>query len=109
MEIQPFKIEIPEEALTDLQQRLQQARWPDQIYAADWRYGANLEYMQELIAYWRDHFDWREQERKINGFAHYRADVDGFGIHFIHEPGRGPNPMPLLGHADLEFGQPALL
>lgn len=51
---------------------------------------------QELAAYWQNEFDWTAQETAINQFKHYRAEVDGFGIHFIHEPGKGPNPMPLL-------------
>ena len=48
------------------------------------------------MEYWRTRFDWRAQERTINAFNQYRANVDGTGIHFIHERGKGPNPMPIV-------------
>ena len=61
-----------------------------------WAYGANLEYMKELCAYWLDEFDWRVQEAAINRFAHFIAPVDGIDLHFVHEKGSGPAPMPLI-------------
>jgi len=96
MEIQPFKIKVPEETLEDLRERLARTRWPDEIPGSGWDYGSNLAYLKELVEYWRTRFDWRAQEEAINSFAHFRANVDGLGIHFIHERGRGPNPMPLI-------------
>ena len=53
-------------------------------------------YVKELVEYWRTTFDWRARERAINAFQHFRADVDGLGIHFIHERGQGPDPLPLI-------------
>jgi len=96
MDVQPFKIQVPEETLTDLQERLAQTRWSDEIPGSDWDYGTNLAYLQELVDYWQTSFNWRAQEEAINRFSHFRADVDGLGIHFIHERGKGPNPMPLV-------------
>ncbi|PKB72993.1 MAG: multidrug MFS transporter [SAR202 cluster bacterium Io17-Chloro-G7] len=96
MDVQPFKIEVAEETLTDLQERLAQTRWSDEIPRSDWDYGTNLSYLRELVDYWRTSFDWRAQEAAINRFSHFRANVDGLGIHFIHEQGKGPNPMPLI-------------
>ena len=96
MEAQPFTIDIPDSVLQDLTERLERTRWPDDSPDAGWEYGSNLGYVQELVEYWRTAFDWRAQERAINRLAHYRAQVDGSGIHFIHERGRGPNPLPLL-------------
>jgi len=96
MAIEPFRVALPQATLDDLRQRLSQTRWPDEVRDAGWEYGANLEYMHELIAYWRDRFDWRAQERAINAFAHFRTEIDGLGIHFIHERGRGPDPIPLI-------------
>ncbi len=96
MDVQPFKIQVPEDVLTDLQERLAQTRWSDEIPGSDWDYGTNLAYLQELVDYWRTSFNWRAQEEAINRFSHFRADVDGLGIHFIHERGKGPNPMPLV-------------
>jgi len=94
--VQPFKIEVAEAMLTDLRERLARTRFPGEIPGSEWKYGSNLAYMKELVEYWRTRYDWRRNERELNRFAHFRAEVDGFGIHFIHEPGRGPNPKPLL-------------
>src|SRR5215469_6768663 len=96
MDVQPFNIEIPGTTLDDLRRRLEATRWPSEIPGSDWAYGSNLAYVQELVAYWQTGFDWRAQERRINGFQHYKTRVDGLLIHFIHEKGKGPSPMPLV-------------
>ncbi len=94
--VHPFKIEVAESVLADLRARLERTRLPDEVPGSGWRFGTNLAYLKELIEYWRTRYDWRAHERELNRFAHFRADVDGQGIHFIHQPGRGPNPKPLL-------------
>ncbi len=96
MSVQPFKVQILQATLDDLRERLARTRWADEISGAGWDYGANLAYMKELIDYWQNQFDWRAQEKLINRFAHFRADVDGLNIHFIHERGRGSNPLPII-------------
>ncbi len=96
MNIQPYTIYIADDTLDDLKERLARTRWPDEIEDADWDYGSNLAYIRELCDYWLNDFDWREQERRINEFDHYRADIDGLGIHFVHARGVGPNPIPLV-------------
>jgi len=96
MTVQPFTVNIADETLDDLRERLARTRWPDQVDGADWDYGTNLDYLKELVSYWQNEYDWRAQEASINQFANYRADIDGFGIHFIHERGKGPNPTPIL-------------
>ena len=96
MKVQPFKIQVPDETLNDLRDRLAHTRWSDEIPGSGWDYGTNLAYIQELVDYWQKGFDWRAQEKLINSFAHFRADVDGLGVHFIHERGKGPRPMPLV-------------
>jgi pimeloyl-ACP methyl ester carboxylesterase len=96
MDIQPFTIHVPEAELADLQTRLGHTRWPDEIAGADWEYGTSLAYLQDLVRYWQTQFDWRAQERAINAFAHFRATVGGLGIHFIHQRGNGPAPLPLI-------------
>lgn len=96
MNIQPFIIQIPQTSLDDLRARLSRTRWPDEIADSGWEYGSDLAYMKELVAYWQDHFDWPAQEQAINSFNHYRAAIDGLNIHFIHERGKGPNPLPLI-------------
>ena len=96
MEIRPFDIYVSDEVLGDLNRRISATRWPDELPGTAWDYGSNLGYMKELAEYWRTGFDWRAQERLINSFQHFKADVDGLGIHFIHERGKGPDPMPLV-------------
>ncbi len=95
-EIVPFKIAVPDQVLADLRERLARTRLPDEVPDTGWEYGTNLRYLRELIEYWRTRYDWRTHERELNRFAQFRAEVEGLKIHFIHEPGRGPNPKPLL-------------
>src|SRR6476660_4009303 len=66
--IVPFKIQVPEETLRDLKARLARTRFPDEIPGTGWDYGTDLTYLKSLVAYWRDRFDWRAQERKLNEF-----------------------------------------
>lgn len=96
MTVQPFTIDIPEADLDDLQDRLARSRWIDAAADDGWTYGIDLAYMRELVDHWQQHYDWRQHEAALNRFAQFRADVDGVGIHFIHERGRGLNPTPLL-------------
>jgi microsomal epoxide hydrolase len=96
MKIEPFRIDVPEAVLTDLRERLARTRFPDEIHESGWSYGTDLAYLKGLVAYWRDGFDWRVAEAGLNAFAQFRADVDGLGIHFIHERGTGPKPLPLV-------------
>ena len=95
-EVRPFQVAVPDEVLTDLASRLDRVRWPDSVPGGGWEYGANLAYVQELVDYWRDGYDWRAQEKEINQFPHYQAAVNGIDVHFLHVPGVGPNPTPLL-------------
>lgn len=96
MSVQPFQIQVPQATLDDLQQRLTRTRWTDEVEGASWDYGTNLGYMKDLVDYWRTSFDWRAREKYLNSFSHFRADINGFGLHFIHERGKGPHPMPLI-------------
>lgn len=96
MNPRPFRIDVSQNDIEDLRRRLARTRWPDEIQASDWAYGTNLSYLRELVAYWKDHFDWRAQEARLNGLHHYEAEVDGVRIHYLHERGAGPNPLPLV-------------
>lgn len=96
MEAKPFEISISDEILAELRKRLAATRWPDELPGVGWEYGSNMDYLKELVDYWRNDFDWRAQERQINSFNHFRATVGGLGIHFIHERGKGPNSIPLV-------------
>ena len=96
MRVQAFTINIAQSTLDDLRERLARTHWPDEADGAAWDYGTNLDYLKTLVAYWQHAFDWRAQEAKLNQFAQFRADIDGFSIHFVHQRGQGPNPLPLV-------------
>jgi pimeloyl-ACP methyl ester carboxylesterase len=96
MRKEPFAISIPETTISDLRDRLARTRFPRDFGNPNWEYGTNLAYLKELINYWLDRYDWRRVEREMNSFANYRTEIDGIPIHFIHEPGKGPKPIPLI-------------
>jgi pimeloyl-ACP methyl ester carboxylesterase len=93
---QPFRLHFPDETLEDLRDRLKRVRWPDEPPGAPWSTGSSVAYMQDLVAYWRDGFAWRAQEAALNEFRQFKAPLGGIDLHFIHEEGKGPDPMPLL-------------
>jgi pimeloyl-ACP methyl ester carboxylesterase len=94
--IEPFTIAVSEEVLSDLRDRIQRTRWPDHIAGSGWDYGTDFDYLRSLVATWADEFDWRKKERELNRFANYRANIDGLKIHFVHERGNGPAPLPIV-------------
>jgi pimeloyl-ACP methyl ester carboxylesterase len=94
--IQPFTIQVSQPVLDDLQQRLANTRWPDELKEAGWEYGTNLAWLQQLTSYWQYKYDWKAQEAALNKFKHYKEDVNGFKIHFIYEKSKRDNAIPLL-------------
>ena len=93
--IEKFTIHASDEVLADLRARLAQARWPDQV-GADWAYGTPLAYLRSLCDYWRDGFDWRAQEARLNAFDQFTTEVEGESLHFIHQRSPEPDAKPLL-------------
>ncbi len=91
-----FAIHVDDTVLDDLRSRLSAIRWPNDPGNEDWRYGTNRAWLEDLVAYWRDGYDWRRQEAAMNRFAHYRVVLDDVPIHFIHRRGVGPNPIPIV-------------
>jgi pimeloyl-ACP methyl ester carboxylesterase len=96
MAIEAFAIPYSPGAVDDLRRRLERTRWPDAIEAAGWEYGTDLSFLREICAYWRDGFDWKAQVERIATFRHFRYVGDRFGVHFIHQRGTGPDPLPLI-------------
>lgn len=94
--VAPMSIAIDQSRLDDLQTRLQQANLPQDFANDDWGYGTNGAYLNELIRYWIDEFDWRRQEAEMNNFSHFKVTINGIPIHFLLERGTGPHPLPLL-------------
>ena len=81
-EILPFLIDVPQPDLDDLRDRLARTRWPDQLPGVGWDYGIPLEYVRELASYWRDEYDWRVHEARLNGFDQFTTAIDGARVHF---------------------------
>jgi len=94
--IRPFHIDVPAETLDRIYRRVAAYPWHEMPDDGGWSYGTNLDYLKEFCQYWLEEFDWRKQEARINQFSHHLAEVDGIDLHFIHEKGSGPAPMPLL-------------
>ena len=94
--VERFRIDVPRAVLADLDERLARTRWPDQLPGTGWAYGADTAYLRELASYWQNGYDWRAQEARLNGFEHYRAEIEGTRIHFVHAKSRDPNAIPLL-------------
>lgn len=94
--IQPFTLSVPDETLAHIRQRVADYPWHEMPNDGGWAYGTNLDYLKEFCAYWVEEYDWRKHEAAINRFDHFTAPVDGIDIHFIHEKGSGPAPMPLI-------------
>jgi microsomal epoxide hydrolase len=94
--IQPFRIHVPDAVLDDLRQRLARTRFPDEIPGSGWGYGTELAYLKELVAYWRDKFDWRAAEAKLNAIPQFQTVVDGLSTHFLHVRSPEPDALPLL-------------
>jgi pimeloyl-ACP methyl ester carboxylesterase len=92
----PFTIRVPDEVLSDLRSRILNTRWPDPAPGVAWTQGTDLEYLKRLVNYWADGFDWRAQERRLNAFKHFRAKIGDIRVHFVHEPARQGNGIPLI-------------
>ena len=94
--IVPFKIQVPDAVLADLKRRLAQGRFADEFPDAGWDYGTNLAYLKSVVEYWREKYDWRAQEKRLNAFDQFKTDLDGVSIHFIHQRSKNSGAMPLL-------------
>jgi pimeloyl-ACP methyl ester carboxylesterase len=96
MNIENFTINVSDAVLADLAGRLSATRWPDEIENARWEGGTNLAYMKTLTAYWRNGYNWRQQEEALNKLPHFQIVLDGLRVHFMHWRGMGPKPLPLI-------------
>jgi microsomal epoxide hydrolase len=95
-DLRPFQLSVRESVLKDLRQRLLNTRFPDEPPLDPWSTGTSVAYLKQLLDYWRDGFNWRSQEAKLNAFRQFTVPLAGIDVHLIHEQGKGPNPMPLL-------------
>lgn len=90
--VEPLRIHIPDEVLTDLKARLRLTRWPDQIPGVGWEQGTELDWLRRLVSYWTDEFSWRAWEQKLNKLNHFTWE----GIHFVHRRAASGHGVPLL-------------
>jgi len=94
--LRPFRIDIPDEALDDLYNRLARTRWPDELPGVGWSRGVPLDYLKELAQHWGTSYDWRTHEAQLNEFPQFTTTIDGQNIHFLHVRSREPDALPLV-------------
>src|SRR5689334_10015367 len=91
---QSFRIGIAQSALDDLRARVRRTRRSRVLDKAGWDAGSDPDYLDELIEYWRDEYDWRAREAELNQLQHYVARIDAANLHYVHETTHGPNSTP---------------
>jgi pimeloyl-ACP methyl ester carboxylesterase len=94
--IRPFRVNVSDDALTDLRRRIAATRWPTKELVKDRSQGVQLATLKELARYWATEYDWRKAEAKLNALPQFVTKIDGVDIHFIHVKSRHPNAMPLI-------------
>jgi pimeloyl-ACP methyl ester carboxylesterase len=94
--IRPFRVEVAEEALTDLRRRIKATRLPEKETVADFSQGVQLDFIQALARYWATDYDWRRCEAQLNSHPQFITEIVGLDIHFIHVRSRHEDAMPLI-------------
>ena len=94
--IVPYPFSFPDSALDDLRDRLSRARWPERETVDDWSQGVPLRRMQALCEYWRNDYDWRASEARVNALDPSMTRIDGLDIHFLHLRSPEPDAIPLI-------------
>src|SRR5581483_8055328 len=94
--LERFTIHVDDRVLDDLRARLALTRFPDQIAETGWEYGIPVDYVRDLVGYWRNRYDWRTHEARLNELDHFRTEIDGQPIHFVHARSTAADAFPLL-------------
>jgi pimeloyl-ACP methyl ester carboxylesterase len=94
--ISPFPVTISDAVIADLRSRIKATRWPEPSPGEPWSQGTDLDYLRELLEYWADGFDWPTQERALNVFAHFTADLGDATVHLVHQRARSGVGVPLV-------------
>ncbi|ABC63188.1 epoxide hydrolase family protein [Erythrobacter litoralis] len=95
-EIRPFVLDVPKADLDRLHRKLDDTRWPEKEPVDDWSQGTPLAALQDLAAYWRDGYDWRAGEAKLNALGQFITEIDGLDIHFLHVRSKCDDALPLI-------------
>jgi hypothetical protein len=96
IDVRPFHVDVPDEALDDLRRRIAATRWPSKELVADGSQGVQLATLQELARYWTTEYDWRRAEKKLNALPQFKTEIDGLEIHFIHVKSPHADALPLI-------------
>jgi pimeloyl-ACP methyl ester carboxylesterase len=96
MKTTPFTVRVTDEAVADLNLRLELTRWPDEVGDGRWKYGMPRKVLRDIVEYWRDRFDWRAAERRLNGLSQFTTEIDGRIVHYVHVKGVDPESAPLV-------------
>ncbi|MBN0043809.1 epoxide hydrolase [Streptomyces actuosus] len=88
--IRPLRLAVPQRVLDDLHDRLDRARWPDRPPGPDWAHGVPLDYLRDLVRYWRHDYDWRAAEAQLNQWPQFTTTIDRQNVHFARV--RSPEP-----------------
>lgn len=94
--LRPFRVAVPDSELADLHDRLDRIRWAPEPRGGDQGYGVSLAFVQRLVAHWRERYDWRVWEGRINKYPQFITTIDGTGVHFLHVRSPEPDPLPLV-------------
>ncbi|TDU88213.1 pimeloyl-ACP methyl ester carboxylesterase [Kribbella voronezhensis] len=96
MSVEVERVAVAQELLDEVQERLARVRWADEIPGTDWEYGVPVGLVREQVAYWREHYDWRRWESRLNAFPQYGTEIGGQRVHFLHVRSPRPGAMPLI-------------
>lgn len=94
--VRPFELAIPQAQLDDLNARIDLTRWPEKETVTDWSQGTPLTVLQDLVGYWRNGYDWRRCEARLNALGQFKTEIQGLDIHFIHLRSPRADAVPLL-------------
>lgn len=96
MQVTPFTIAVSDADLADLHQRLDRSRLGAAMADTGWNEGTDSQFLARLLTHWRHSFDWRDREARLNRLPQYLTRIGEQSIHFVHQRGEGPNPLPLI-------------
>src|SRR5262249_13407322 len=94
--LRPFHVDFPDDALEDLRRRINATCWPSQELVEDSSQGVQSATMQALARYWATDYDWRKCEARLNALSHFKTEIDGLDIHFIHVKSQHEDALPLI-------------
>jgi pimeloyl-ACP methyl ester carboxylesterase len=95
-DLRPFRIDVPDDELADLRDRLRRTRWPEAETVDDWSQGIPLAYTRDVCGYWADGYDWRAAEARLNAHPQVLTEIDGLDIHVLHARSPHPEALPLV-------------